>query len=140
MKSNQDKLFGDFGHYTILKGILDGVFWYFSIIVYIKNQAIHLYFQCLSRSTAVEIVNSSKVLQEETRMLLDGKLLVRLTLQFLPSVYCLVCSNLPRKDIYLSTHNSPLCRRTNTMHHCKNHDMKTNHLLSALLFICFQYL
>lgn len=33
--------------------------------------------QCLSRSTAVEIVNSSKVLQAETRMLLDGKLLVR---------------------------------------------------------------
>lgn len=32
--------------------------------------------QCLSRSTAVEIVNSSKVLQAETRMLLDGKLLV----------------------------------------------------------------
>ncbi|KAI9546257.1 hypothetical protein NQZ68_028673 [Dissostichus eleginoides] len=31
--------------------------------------------ECLSRSTAVEIVNSSKVLQEETRMLLDGKLL-----------------------------------------------------------------
>ncbi|XP_063756809.1 diacylglycerol kinase delta isoform X2 [Eleginops maclovinus] len=29
----------------------------------------------LSRSTAVEIVNSSKVLQAETRMLLDGKLL-----------------------------------------------------------------
>lgn len=37
-----------------------------------------LCFQCLSRSTAVEIVNSSKVLQAETRMLLDGKLLVRL--------------------------------------------------------------
>lgn len=33
--------------------------------------------QCLSRSTAVEIVNSSKVLQAETKMLLDGKLLVR---------------------------------------------------------------
>lgn len=32
--------------------------------------------QYLSRSTAVEIVNSSKVLQAETRMLLDGKLLV----------------------------------------------------------------
>ncbi|XP_078132614.1 diacylglycerol kinase delta isoform X1 [Sander vitreus] len=31
--------------------------------------------ECLSRSTAVEIVNSSKVLQVETRMLLDGKLL-----------------------------------------------------------------
>ncbi|KAG9274483.1 diacylglycerol kinase delta isoform X3 [Astyanax mexicanus] len=31
--------------------------------------------QCLSRSTAVEIVNSSKVLQLETRMLLEGKLL-----------------------------------------------------------------
>ncbi|KAM8881906.1 diacylglycerol kinase delta isoform X3 [Synchiropus splendidus] len=31
--------------------------------------------ECLSRSTAVEIVNSSKVLQAETRMLLDGKLL-----------------------------------------------------------------
>ncbi|KAM9718273.1 diacylglycerol kinase delta isoform 2-T4 [Menidia menidia] len=31
--------------------------------------------ECLSRSTAVEIVNSSKVLQGETRMLLDGKLL-----------------------------------------------------------------
>ncbi|XP_036404010.1 diacylglycerol kinase delta isoform X1 [Megalops cyprinoides] len=29
----------------------------------------------LSRTTAVEIVNSSKVLQQETRMLLDGKLL-----------------------------------------------------------------
>lgn len=38
----------------------------------------NLYFQCLSRSTAVEIVNSSKVLQAETRMLLDGKLLVQL--------------------------------------------------------------
>lgn len=34
-------------------------------------------FQCLSRSTAVEIVNSSKVLQAETKMLLDGKLLVQ---------------------------------------------------------------
>lgn len=34
------------------------------------------YLQCLSRSTAVEIVNSSKVLQAETKMLLDGKLLV----------------------------------------------------------------
>uniref|UniRef100_A0A3P9NY39 Diacylglycerol kinase n=1 Tax=Poecilia reticulata TaxID=8081 RepID=A0A3P9NY39_POERE len=33
--------------------------------------------ECLSRSTAVEIVNSSKVLQAETSMLLDGKLLVR---------------------------------------------------------------
>lgn len=32
--------------------------------------------ECLSRSTAVEIVNSSKVLQAETRMLLDGKLLM----------------------------------------------------------------
>uniref|UniRef100_A0A667WT61 Diacylglycerol kinase n=1 Tax=Myripristis murdjan TaxID=586833 RepID=A0A667WT61_9TELE len=32
--------------------------------------------ECLSRSTAVEIVNSSKVLQAETRMLLDGKLLL----------------------------------------------------------------
>uniref|UniRef100_A0A3Q3S300 Diacylglycerol kinase n=1 Tax=Mastacembelus armatus TaxID=205130 RepID=A0A3Q3S300_9TELE len=31
--------------------------------------------ECLSRSTAVEIVNSSKVLQTETRILLDGKLL-----------------------------------------------------------------
>ncbi|XP_008433540.1 diacylglycerol kinase eta isoform X1 [Poecilia reticulata] len=31
--------------------------------------------ECLSRSTAVEIVNSSKVLQAETSMLLDGKLL-----------------------------------------------------------------
>ncbi|XP_077961409.1 diacylglycerol kinase eta isoform X1 [Gasterosteus aculeatus] len=31
--------------------------------------------ECLSRSAAVEIVNSSKVLQAETRMLLDGKLL-----------------------------------------------------------------
>ncbi|KAF4089052.1 hypothetical protein AMELA_G00062050 [Ameiurus melas] len=31
--------------------------------------------QCLSRSTAVEIVNSSKVLQQETKMLLEGKLL-----------------------------------------------------------------
>ncbi|KAF7229897.1 diacylglycerol kinase delta isoform X2 [Nothobranchius furzeri] len=31
--------------------------------------------ECLSRSTAVEIVNSSKVLQAETRMLLDAKLL-----------------------------------------------------------------
>ncbi|XP_034424553.1 diacylglycerol kinase eta isoform X1 [Hippoglossus hippoglossus] len=31
--------------------------------------------ECLSRSTAVEIVNISKVLQAETRMLLDGKLL-----------------------------------------------------------------
>ncbi|XP_075307311.1 diacylglycerol kinase delta isoform X2 [Odontesthes bonariensis] len=31
--------------------------------------------ECLSRSTAVEIVNSSKVLQAETKMLLDGKLL-----------------------------------------------------------------
>uniref|UniRef100_A0A087XI42 Diacylglycerol kinase n=1 Tax=Poecilia formosa TaxID=48698 RepID=A0A087XI42_POEFO len=31
--------------------------------------------ECLSRSTAVEIVNSSKVLQGETSMLLDGKLL-----------------------------------------------------------------
>ncbi|XP_047241383.1 diacylglycerol kinase delta isoform X1 [Girardinichthys multiradiatus] len=31
--------------------------------------------ECLSRSTAVEIVNSSKVLQAETRMLLNGKLL-----------------------------------------------------------------
>ncbi|XP_058479621.1 diacylglycerol kinase eta isoform X3 [Solea solea] len=31
--------------------------------------------ECLSRSTAVEIVNSSKVLQAETRMMLDGKLL-----------------------------------------------------------------
>ncbi|XP_037544269.1 diacylglycerol kinase eta [Nematolebias whitei] len=31
--------------------------------------------ECLSRSTAVEIVNSSKVLQAETQMLLDGKLL-----------------------------------------------------------------
>ncbi|XP_013889332.1 diacylglycerol kinase eta [Austrofundulus limnaeus] len=31
--------------------------------------------ECLSRSTAVEIVNSSKDLQAETRMLLDGKLL-----------------------------------------------------------------
>jgi hypothetical protein len=30
----------------------------------------------LTRSTAVEIVNSSKVLKAETRMLLDGKLLV----------------------------------------------------------------
>ena len=39
---------------------------------------IPLCLQCLSRSTAVEIVNSSKVLQAETRMLLDGKLLVRL--------------------------------------------------------------
>uniref|UniRef100_A0A3P8QTP1 Diacylglycerol kinase n=1 Tax=Astatotilapia calliptera TaxID=8154 RepID=A0A3P8QTP1_ASTCA len=35
--------------------------------------------ECLSRSTAVEIVNSSKVLQAETRMLLDGKLLVRVS-------------------------------------------------------------
>ncbi|XP_076018561.1 diacylglycerol kinase eta isoform X1 [Genypterus blacodes] len=32
--------------------------------------------ECLSRSTAVEIVNSSKVLQAETRMLLDGRLMV----------------------------------------------------------------
>lgn len=32
--------------------------------------------ECLSRSTAVEMVNSSKVLQAETRMLLEGKLLV----------------------------------------------------------------
>ncbi|XP_046706795.1 diacylglycerol kinase eta isoform X2 [Silurus meridionalis] len=31
--------------------------------------------ECLSRSTAVEIVNSSKVLQQETKMLLEGKLL-----------------------------------------------------------------
>ncbi|XP_062416387.1 diacylglycerol kinase eta isoform X2 [Pungitius pungitius] len=31
--------------------------------------------ECLSRSAAVELVNSSKVLQAETRMLLDGKLL-----------------------------------------------------------------
>ncbi|KAM8897610.1 diacylglycerol kinase eta isoform 3-T3 [Spinachia spinachia] len=31
--------------------------------------------ECLSRSAAVEMVNSSKVLQAETRMLLDGKLL-----------------------------------------------------------------
>lgn len=37
-----------------------------------------MYFQGLSRSTAVEIVNSSKVLQAETKMLLDGKLLVQL--------------------------------------------------------------
>lgn len=43
-----------------------------------RNEVINLYFQCLSRSTAVEIVNSSKVLQAETRMLLDGKLLVQL--------------------------------------------------------------
>ncbi|KAM6949441.1 diacylglycerol kinase eta [Aplochiton taeniatus] len=33
--------------------------------------------ECLSRSTAVEIVNSSKVLEAETRTLLDGKLLDR---------------------------------------------------------------
>ncbi|XP_076843600.1 diacylglycerol kinase delta isoform X2 [Brachyhypopomus gauderio] len=32
--------------------------------------------ECLSRSTAVEIVNSSKVLQLETKMLLEGKLLL----------------------------------------------------------------
>jgi len=32
--------------------------------------------QVLSRSTAVDIVNSSKVLQQETKMLLEGKLLV----------------------------------------------------------------
>ncbi|KAK3546555.1 hypothetical protein QTP70_027318, partial [Hemibagrus guttatus] len=32
--------------------------------------------ECLSRSTAVEIVNSSKVLQQETKMLLEGKLLL----------------------------------------------------------------
>uniref|UniRef100_A0A8C7IAJ3 Diacylglycerol kinase n=1 Tax=Oncorhynchus kisutch TaxID=8019 RepID=A0A8C7IAJ3_ONCKI len=32
--------------------------------------------ECLSRSTAVEIVNSSRVLQLETTMLLEGKLLV----------------------------------------------------------------
>ncbi|XP_062305142.1 diacylglycerol kinase delta [Osmerus eperlanus] len=31
--------------------------------------------ECLSRSTAVEMVNSSKVLQAETRVLLEGKLL-----------------------------------------------------------------
>uniref|UniRef100_A0AAV2KNI5 Diacylglycerol kinase n=1 Tax=Knipowitschia caucasica TaxID=637954 RepID=A0AAV2KNI5_KNICA len=31
--------------------------------------------ECLSRSTAVEIVNSSKVLEAETKMLLDGKIL-----------------------------------------------------------------
>uniref|UniRef100_A0A3B4BJH1 Diacylglycerol kinase n=1 Tax=Periophthalmus magnuspinnatus TaxID=409849 RepID=A0A3B4BJH1_9GOBI len=31
--------------------------------------------ECLSRSTAVEIVNSSKVLQAETKMLLEGKIL-----------------------------------------------------------------
>ncbi|XP_062371681.1 diacylglycerol kinase delta isoform X6 [Sardina pilchardus] len=31
--------------------------------------------ECLSRSAAVEIVNTSKVLQQETRMLLEGKLL-----------------------------------------------------------------
>ncbi|XP_057176267.1 diacylglycerol kinase delta isoform X2 [Triplophysa rosa] len=31
----------------------------------------------LSRSTAVDIVNSSKILQQETKMLLEGKLLVR---------------------------------------------------------------
>lgn len=42
--------------------------------------------QCLSRSTAVEIVNSSKVLQAETRMLLDGKLLVRLSRSSLSSL------------------------------------------------------
>lgn len=61
-----------------------------------------LCFQCLSRSTAVEIVNSSKVLQAETRMLLDGKLLV----QFHPwllsvvaySLRCL-CSSLSRLDV-----------------------------------------
>ncbi|XP_015250894.1 PREDICTED: diacylglycerol kinase delta-like isoform X1 [Cyprinodon variegatus] len=49
--------------------------------------------ECLSRSTAVEIVNSSKVLQAETSMLLDGKLLtdfpeeeeLRLTLNNLSS-------------------------------------------------------
>ncbi|XP_062371678.1 diacylglycerol kinase eta isoform X3 [Sardina pilchardus] len=32
--------------------------------------------ECLSRSAAVEIVNTSKVLQQETRMLLEGKLLL----------------------------------------------------------------
>uniref|UniRef100_A0AAY4CPH6 Diacylglycerol kinase n=1 Tax=Denticeps clupeoides TaxID=299321 RepID=A0AAY4CPH6_9TELE len=32
--------------------------------------------ECLSRSTAVEIVNTSKVLQQETKVLLEGKLLV----------------------------------------------------------------
>lgn len=44
-----------------------------------ETEVINLYFQCLSRTTAVEIVNSSKVLQAETSMLLDGKLLVQLS-------------------------------------------------------------
>ncbi|XP_043952925.1 diacylglycerol kinase eta isoform X4 [Gambusia affinis] len=39
------------------------------------NERLFYALQCLSRSTAVEIVNSSKVLQAETSMLLDGKLL-----------------------------------------------------------------
>uniref|UniRef100_A0A3P9A3G8 Diacylglycerol kinase n=1 Tax=Esox lucius TaxID=8010 RepID=A0A3P9A3G8_ESOLU len=46
--------------------------------------------ECLSRSTAVEIVNSSKVLQLETRMLLEGRLLL----------------DSPQEDDLLSTLNS----------------------------------
>lgn len=50
------------------------------------------YFQCLCRSTAVEIVNSSKVLQAETRMLLDGKLLVTWLRPFTPLLLTFFCS------------------------------------------------
>lgn len=52
------------------------IFVFLAFLTSVLRQFI-LYVQCLSRSTAVEIVNSSKVLQAETKMLLDGKLLVR---------------------------------------------------------------
>lgn len=45
--------------------------------------------QGLSRSTAVDIVNSSKILQQETKMLLEGKLLVRdVTVNLFLSLAC----------------------------------------------------
>lgn len=62
--------------------------------------------QCLSRSTAVEIVNSSKVLQVETRMLLDGKLLVRTCLLFVAVVTRL---KLELSDLASGQHHATLC-------------------------------
>lgn len=59
-------------------GHLLHIYYCTSLALMMKNHATRFYFQCLSRSTAVEIVNSSKVLQAETRTLLDGKILVQL--------------------------------------------------------------
>lgn len=71
----------------IVESVALGVFIAHFRLSWFKRSCDFVLPQCLSRSTAVEIVNSSKVLQAETRMLLDGKLLVQTHLSSPSSVW-----------------------------------------------------